>query len=350
MKIFKNISLALAVVMGTSLHAMPEKSDAYKAAAEAWLNSDEQSSLATLSELARSGDVHAQVLLGQIDRDTVAGGSSDYILGLTRQQRRELLRNPKGVGKSRNWLLSLSDDSLDDLGEALFKYRAQLDPIAALVDLNKTGEQDAAQFLVWTTMDEGRFDRANTIPTDQSNLFENGTIHWLRGFMGSENKLMNSSRFLADTSPDKVRGLLALDKLSWVLGLRNSLSTEVRDLILVIRGQPGRVSEDANPLALNAMLKEVATYDRSLGLLNRVCSACPEAEGDPYCMSQSLDIFGGYRRLSLVRTPAEVAVSSEDFFASERSAQIVRNVLQHSSARYAPKIESVCLQSIIAGN
>lgn len=348
MKLIKNISLAVVLFLGASVNAMSEQSPAFKEAAASWLENNEEESLTALSTLAKSGDIHAQIMLGQIDRDTVPGGASDFILGLNRQERHDLLRNPKQTGKTANWLLSLSDDSLAGYGKTMFEYRLGLDPVSSMTALEENGETAAAQFLVWHTMDQGRFDLANEIPPSASGLVETGTMNWLRTFMANENKLMNSTLFLNDTSKDKVPGLLSLDKLSWVLGLRDSISVEIHDLILVIRGQPGRVSEDANPLLLNSNLKEVAKVDPALGLLNRVCSVCPEAEADTYCLSQSLEMLGGYRTLASLRSPAEKVISMDEFYASERSVSTLQNVLKNRSGGYDQEIRSTCLKSLIS--
>ena len=70
-------AIVTSIVLLMSAITANAQSPAFTAAANGWLNGPEASNLEKLSGLANAGDTDAQILLGQIDRDTVPGGFSE---------------------------------------------------------------------------------------------------------------------------------------------------------------------------------------------------------------------------------------------------------------------------------
>ena len=73
-------AIVTSIVLLMSAITANAQSPAFTAAANGWLNGPEASNLEKLSGLANAGDTDAQILLGQIDRDTVPGGFSERMV------------------------------------------------------------------------------------------------------------------------------------------------------------------------------------------------------------------------------------------------------------------------------
>ncbi|MEE9452888.1 MAG: hypothetical protein V3V13_00705 [Paracoccaceae bacterium] len=340
----------LATLAGMSLlflssPALSQENDASQAVQD-WLNGNEIESVQALSRAANTGDTDAQLLLGQIDRDTVAGGFSDYILGLSKAQRRELLRAPNDKG-SINWLLALTDPELEDLGAAIFSYKIGREPIWNALSLQSTGEISAAEFVLWSTVNIGRFDLVNAMPSDSYGLSDAGFLKWVTTYVSGENKALTMNRFTKDTDPNKVMGLLAIKRLARVLSLNQYFSDEVDEFIMVIRGQGFDLPENVNLVSLNANMIKIAEVDGPLSIVSRFCAKCSEDKVDYDCMVQAMEITNGYETLLALRTPVENVISAEDYIHSERPVAIFAQLLKGRADYYSRPIRSSCIAAHI---
>ncbi|MHA3913579.1 hypothetical protein [Halovulum sp. GXIMD14793] len=312
---------------------------------DAWLAGGDEEPLTALADAAAGGNSAAQVLLGQIDRDTVPGGSSDYLLSLSDNERDHLLR--KGISENRtiSWLLAMDDPSKQALSKALFGYRIALEPIQDSLALQQSNEILAAQYVAWTTLDNGRFDLVNTIPPNTPGLSDAGFLTWMRDYVSQPNKVMNTRRLLDDTNPAKVKGLLAINRMARMMNLDQFMSDEIKDLVTVLHGRRYALSEDADPISIRNTLIELAKYDAPLSILTRLCASCEQGEIDPDCISQSLDVIRGYRTLLSIRTPTEAVIPADDYFASDRAMITLRQAIRSNVGYYPRKIESTCVAS-----
>ncbi len=343
MKVLVAILLGLGVVSAAPSQAQ----DAVSAAIDAWLAGDEVNSLATLSDAAKAGDTDAQLLLGQIDRDTVPGGFSDYLVGLDDDQRAVLLRSAE-QGEDVNWLLVLSDPSLKALGEAVFGYKVGRDPIGNALALQQTGETVAAEFVLWNTVNNGRFDLVNSMPAENYGLSDAGFLKWIGAYVADPNKSLTISRIIRDESPAKVPGLLALKRLARVLSLNQYFADEVNDFLLVMLGRGYDLPEDANLIQITQNIREIAAVDDPLSIVTRFCDSCQDGEVDYNCIIQALEIVNGYKTLLSIRTPVENVIPADAYFAAERPVSTFEQLVK-SRARYYPRtIRSQCLAEVLS--
>ena len=340
------VILASVVLLLSSQNVMAQQSAAFLAAADDWLNGPEVSSLENLSTLANSGDISAQILLGQIDRDTTPGGFSDYVASLSRAERNNLLRSDAVEG-TKNWLLNLTDPSFDEMGHAIFDYRVNRDRMGDAIALQKNGEFVAAEYVVWETMIGGRFDMVNAMPSENYGLSNAGFLQWISAYLADSNKSITMKRLLEDPSLDKITGLLAVKRLSRVLGLDRYFSDETNQFITILKGQGYDLPEDSNLVRLNADFAEIAQTDGPLSLVARACNKCMADSVDYDCVVQALEIIGGYDVLMTIRTPAEYAISADAFYKSDRAVTIFENVLRTRSQYHRRPVRSVCIASFL---
>ncbi|WP_208351839.1 hypothetical protein [Pseudaestuariivita rosea] len=313
---------------------------------QAWLSGEDENSLAALAQAAAGGNTTAQILLGQIDRDTVPGGFSPYLLSLGNDARDSLLRR-NGTDGTENWLLDLSNPDPADYGMRLFGYRVGRTPIRNAVALREVDETVAAEFVLWTTLNDGRFDLVNAMPAENYGLGQAGFLLWLRGYIEGSNKVMTMDRLSQDSNPAKLPGLLALDKMSRLLNLGQFISDDVKVLITVLKGQRYALPDDANVIMIRNALNDMAQVDAPLGMLATLCGNCENGTVDPECMSQSLEIIGGYKTLMSVRTPAESVIPAGTFYSSQRAQITLEQLIKSRSEYYAPEIESSCIAGFI---
>lgn len=339
-------TIVASVLILFSANTAFAQSKEFTAAMNGWLNGPEASNLQALSELATSGDTEAQLFLGQIDRDTPAGGYSDYLVNIGRENREALLRSDT-TDYTKNWLLNLSDASLAKYGEAIFGYRVSRDVIGNAIAMQEIGEVAAAEFVLWDTLIGGRFDLVNTMPSENYGLAKAGFLGWVSNYMGSENKAITMNRLLDDSSPDMISGLLSVKRLARVLGLGNYFSDKANQFIIVMKGQGYDLPDDANLVDLNANIRAIATHDAPLNLAVRACEKCTQDAVDYDCVIQSLEILGGYKVLLSIRTPIESILPNKTFIESERALSIFQNMLKSRSGYYARPIRSACVAEII---
>ena len=313
-----------------------------------WLSGNDQDGLPALATDARQGDTTAQLILGQVDRDTIPGGYSDFLLSLGRDARAELLRATVGQGPTDNWLLSLSDESKRDLGLALFWYEANLDPIDAALDLQQVSEESLAELVLWRTVNNGKFNLVQAMPAENYGLSDAAFLAWMKDYFASENRTINMSRFVADQNSQKVAGLLALKRLERVLGLGGSFSVGLNEFIQVMRGNGDELAPTADLVTLNATIRQVAEVDPRIGVVDRMCSICPNSEEDYQCLIQTFEIIGGYDTLLAVRTPAEAAIASDVYLSSDRAVTSLTNLVKGVGPSDMSRVRSACLASILS--
>lgn len=314
----------------------------FDSAVSDWLGGDDETSLQALATEASNGNTSAQLLLGQIDRDTVPGGFSDFVLSLSDDQRDALLRSPSEEG-TKNWLLALSDAQLKELGEIVFGYRATLDPLPVAIALQQNGEKQSAEYVLWNIFNNGRFDVANSIPAENYGLSETEFMSWMKAYLAGDNKAMTMSRFMKDQDPAKVKGLLIVKRLARLLNLEQNISDDVNDFITVVSGNGFDLPEDVNLVVLQQNLSTVAEIDAPLNIVKRLCERCEGDQVDYDCMIQTLEIITGYKKLLALRTPVERVVSPDDYFQSDRPVVTLIQLLKSSAQYYQRPIRSECV-------
>jgi len=323
------------------------QSAATSRAIEEWLNGPEKESLQKLSDLAHAGDTDAQLVLGQIDRDTVPGGYSPYLKSLTVPERDALLRSAV-PGHSKNWLLNLTDAGLEEYGRAIFDYRATRDSIGAALNLQKFGEAAAAEYLLWTTLDNGNFDKVNGIPSENYGLSNAPFLTWMREYVTSDNKSLTANRLLDVPAPGKFLGALSIKRLSRVMNLDKHWSEEIQQFILVLRGKGYDLPDDANLIDLHNDFIEAGAEVGPMSIVVRACEEMRQGDVDYECIVQAMEIIDGYRTLIAIRTPVENVIPAEDFLRSKRAVSIFKNLLRSRAHYYKRPIRSASLEAFLA--
>jgi hypothetical protein len=344
----KNMIAAGAIWLAL-MHPVAAQQTELSDAVNLWLSGDDANGLPALAVDARNGDTIAQLILGQVDRDTIPGGYSDFLLGLTREERAELLRFVNGDGSTVNWLLTLEGTENAALGDALFWYEANLDPIDSASDLQSVDEKSKAEWILWRTLNNGYFNLIQSLPAENPELAQVGFMTWVTDYFTSENRTISMSRFLADESPQKVPGLLALKRLERVLGLGGNFSVGLNELIEVIRGRGNRLPVTADLVTLDASLTRLGEVDPRVGVVNRMCDICPDSAADYQCKIQTFEIIGGYETLLAVRSPAEAAVPADVYLASDRAVTSLTDLVRGRAPSDLTRVRSTCLQSLITG-
>jgi hypothetical protein len=345
----KNLIAAGAILVAT-MHPVAAQQTAFSDAVNVWLSGDDANSLPALAVDARNGDTTAQLILGQVDRDTIPAGYSDFLLGLTREERAALLRFPDDDGATVNWLLTLQGTDNAALGDALFWYEANLDPIDSAANLQAVDEKSTAEWVLWRTLNNGYFDRIQSLPAENPELAQVGFMTWLTDYFASENRTISMNRFLDDERPAKVPGLLALKRLERVLGLSGNFSVGLNELIEVIRGRGNRLPVTADLVTLEASLTRLGEVDPRVGVVNRLCDICPDTVADYQCRIETFEIIGGYETLLAVRSPAEAAVPADVYLASDRAVTSLTNLVRGRAPADLTRVRSSCLQSLIVAD
>lgn len=338
----KSVVTLLCLLSPLSLAA---QSAELQSSVQVWLSGD--GGLDRLSALARNGDTDAQLLLGQIDRDTIPGGYSPETFALSLQDRNALLRSTTS-STSKNWLLDLSDQSMAEFGQVLFDYRTSRNLVGSAVEMQRVQERAAAQYLLWLTFDIGKFDQVNTMATENYGLSDADFMNWLRAYLSSENKTLTINRFVADQTSGKVMGLLSIDRLAGVLNLRQYFSVELEQLISILRGRGDSLPDNANLVALTLSLQQLGQSDPALGIVAKTCAQCTDEQPDYDCIIQSLEMVGGYSSLLAIRTPVERVIPADTFLAANRPVVTFTNLVRSYSGFYPQPIRSSCIASIIS--
>ncbi len=315
--------------------------DPYKSAVDSWLNGSEAVGLQGLSEAASQGNTSAQMILGQIDRDTVPGGFSDYLIN--HQARDQLLRAPDPDKGTVNWLLALSNPALQKHGEAIFGYRVGRQPISNAIALQTHGEIEGAEYVLWNTLNNGRFDLINSMPSENYGLSEAGFLKWIEAYMARENKAITMRAFVEESNPKRVSGLLGLKRLARLLNLNQHFSDEANQFTTVMLGRGSDLPESVDLVRLNESISRISETDKYLNIVKRYCDSCEGETVDYDCVVQALEIIGGYKTLMSIRTPVEGSIDQATFMNSNRAVEIFAQLVNNMRRHYSRGIRSSCI-------
>lgn len=341
-KLVKNqlIPLLVCTVLGTPLASQEVSIDD---AVAQWLEGDDENSLASLSRLAGAGDISARLLLGQIDRDIVEGGASDYVQNLKKVSRDQLLRKVLPDGGSVNWLRSLDEPAYTETGDILFHYRILSSSADAAGRLFDVDEFDAAEYMIWATMNTGRFDKIGDLGNANPDAVQGPLLEWLQAWLESDG-IVSMAQMERDETQVKIAGLLLLDRIQGILSTSYVITDEIDGLISVLKGRIDSTDEGGDSLVLRQNLIDISQSDPYLRNLTDLCSRCEGDRVDPECITEALRIIGGYRTLMRVRSPVQTVIPSEEFEVSPKASMILQQLIVSRSEAYAPALRSQCVR------
>ncbi len=264
----------------------------YQEALAAWLEADEAEALPRLAELAESGNLAAQVLLGLIDKSAALQGP--HVTYLPREERIALLRQAGGLS-GRNWMTTAATESdLARLWVELWMMQGGVELAQGFAEL---GEERACResLLAHVSRQERGFApevrAANWFPESLRHLTLGRALEPAEGEALPEGHPMRSLAGL-EVTPEALAGWLAID-----------------------------------PLA--APLREVCDTN------------CSETSRD--CTLALYEALGSYHSLALMGSPAVALIPEAEFIASPRGHQAVarRIMLMHATRRRESMLHEV---------
>ncbi len=289
------LATTLTVFVATSAAA------ALDDALEAWLADNDYEALPALTNLARSGDVDAQLLLG-----VIAGRPhSPYVVNLPRSDRKNQLRAPGGLS-GVSWL-KVAADAGNLRAKALVSVQTPPFVSSGITTLVRLGEDGAAATAMLraatyrrTDPNAAVFDR--TYPADMA-------------YAATVLKL-SASRDIQQPGSRAVDALLHQLELAAVDAFlsRRPVSGPARDISL--RLFPGNYSE-TNALPAGEFLLEIAPVSRPANRLRVYCeAACPRAVAA--CAGDAVALLGGYDQIWRFGPPINALISEDRYLASPR--------------------------------
>lgn len=301
------------------------------AAVEAWLADDDAASLPVISEMANAGDRNAQLLLSQIERETPAGGETDWVLALDRNARKSLFRAPGGLSGTP-WVKQLARDG-DDLATALEASKlpdATMDTAKALF---AAGEVEQAKRLTWEILERGRFDAILSLPPEEPIFAALDFVPWMQGwFIGGSVSAEQRKWIKVSPSEGRLTGMILVSRLAPIL---DSAMTPREPVLRVVRALQGDAQEladeggEAVEYAANLMARQ-ARRDTDLGALNGMCTRlCADEVGT--CILGSVALLGGLERMMIQDTPYEALIPQATYVSSPRAQNTVERRLREAA-------------------
>jgi hypothetical protein len=285
----------LTAVSGARAEPVPgAEAPAFRAALADWLDDDDAAALPALAALAADGNRAARILLSLVDR--MPHTHARWLAGLTRAERRALMRDPDGQG----WMAQAADVPLAALWLAL--WAADTDPASAFAFADR-GEARAARLVLL------------------AHAARQGT-----GFaaLASDPRYPDALRFLAwaETPDDEATRA--------EIAARPPGDPQVARL----EGEPG------NGAALAAWIAGSPLAEPLRAFCESACGADPAA-----CALAAYRGLGGYRGLLVLGPPSETLIPPGIWLASDKGR---RSVPRRIALLRPPRLTDACLAREVA--
>ncbi len=286
-----------------------------------WLDDNDADALPMLSELASSGDADAQLLLGQIEATLPPGAGSEFMTGLSRRERIDLLRSPGGLS-GKSWLRVRADEG-DTLAAALLASRlpdADMDVVRALLD---AGEREAAEKLAWEIFDRGRWNDIFALAPDDPLLEQLDFVLWMRAYFASPP--MGDHWKWLDTTPATGRsgGMMMISLVAPVLAPHLRPSEQMREYSIAQRGFPAELVASGNLPRAAAVMGGQLVGDANLATVEAYCEQICPGEGG-LCAMQVITQVGGADNIKAADSPLERLIAQDRFMTSARAVGQLR--------------------------
>ncbi len=306
-----------------------------QAAITAWLADDDASSLPVFAEMAAAGDRTAQLLISQIERETPAGGETEWVLALDRNARKDLFRAPGGLSGTP-WVKQLARDG-DPLALALEASKLPDATIETSKALYAEGEFEQARRLTWEILARGRFDAILSLPPEEPLFTALPYVPWMQGwFIGGAVSGEQRKWIKVAPSEGRMTGIILVSMLAPLLDRKLAPREPVLRVTRALQGAARDLIEEgpeAVDYAANLMARQ-ARSDTDLGALNGMCTRlCPDEVGA--CILGSVALLGGYERVMIQDTPYEALISQADYVASPRAQNTAERRLRVAAKQFA---------------
>jgi hypothetical protein len=267
---------------------------AFRAALANWLDDDDAAALPALAGLAADGNPAARILLSLVDR--MPHTHAPWLAGLTRAERRALMRDPDGQA----WMVRAADVPLAGLWLAL--WEADTDPASAFAFAD-LGEARAARLVLL------------------AHAARQGT-----GFAA----LAEDARY-----PDALR-FLAWAEAPDDPATRAEIATRPPGDPQVARFEADAGDRDA----LDGWLAGAPLAEPLRAFCESACGADP-----PACALAAYRGLGGYRGLLVLGTPSETLIPPGTWLASAKGR---RSVPRRLALLRPPRLADACLAREVA--
>ncbi|MEM7270302.1 MAG: hypothetical protein AAF401_13770 [Pseudomonadota bacterium] len=327
-----------------------EPSGKVQAAIEAWLADDDEASLTALAGLANAGDVDAQMLISQIERETPSGGETPFVLAMDRKARKDVFRAPGGLSGTP-WVKVKAGEG-DAVAAALLDAKLPDAGMETAHILFQAGEREAAKRLAWEIVERGRFDAVLSMEANKPLLGALPYLAWLQGWFGGG--VMQQQTWVPKSPVDgRGSGLMFVALVAPMLAPQFAPQPEIERVVRALRGQASDLVNAGEADSAATLLEDTAKADPNLSFAGRMCERlCPGEVGR--CMISTMALLGGYDRLMFQDSPLERLIPQKTYLASKRAENVlerrVRSAVQGFSTVSASGYEvSQCLKSEVSG-
>ena len=351
----------LILILSLASFAQAQTDDPqFQRAITAWLQDGDAQALPLLSDLAKSGNEDAMILLGVLSRQ--AGALSPYLRSLSKTQRTALLRAEGGLS-GQSWL-SKTVDQAAFATAILNSTRADKRNIALRYLLNNKASALAIDPLLATAGDGDltaietfvnhknfpqhlRMQMLANLPNDATSEF--AEENWDIGLQALNDETLQGFLFARRLHKDGTfRGLRWQRNVGLILQVGEA-ATRADDAFDDFGDKyPGKL-----PAALREQLYQraggIIMSDPTLAPIAQLCQArCPNEP--TLCARAVFSVIGGYNGYTRIHTPIERYIPTEAFTQSPRfAAQIKRQATTLGLAAHNRKPISQCAAGLFDG-
>lgn len=336
--LFQGFTVLLGFLAGvTSIVALPaEAKDELETAIELWLQDDDEKAIPMLAKLAASGNRDAALMLGQLEKRSVA--LSPYLAELPLNARTALLKAPGG-GSGVSWLEVVADSS--ELAAALLLSHDPYTVVEGVTELFEQGEEGPATERYWNN----RFTGFPELAAERhfvGGLPDSIRHHaWLAALDESFSAPLSKSQrslliadYLGELKKLDLQALITLRSYHHRLAPEAQLFLrtffEIADTIRIFAHEPQYWMEvDEAPKASHAhgVLQQSASLQKLSSICRKHCTGKVKQ-----CVRSLYYGLKGFEGFSRLQTPVERVVPSKVYFESERHTA---DVLRASYPRYS---------------
>lgn len=326
---------------------------ALQSAVEAWLADDDAASLPVIAERAQGGDVLAQMLVSQIERETPPGAESEFVLGMDRNTRKATFR-AKGGLSGTPWVKKRGADG-DPMAEALYLSKLPDATIGLAQRLLEGGEAEQAKRLTWEILQRGRFDAVTGLSPTEKLTGELAYLPFLQAWFAGGAQSADQRAWLMDhAGKGAAEGIILVGVLAPLLAPGLEPNEDVTRAIKALRGQAGEVlakgPEDA--AWMGEFLTRSAETEEALHPVASYCkTTCPDEQG--VCMLSAIALLDGVDRLMHQDSPYEAAIPQDAYLHSARAEGVLARRLRAAATRNTVVVSgyevSACLAAVATG-
>ncbi|GAB4511008.1 MAG: hypothetical protein Tsb0019_06050 [Roseibium sp.] len=363
----KLIEPLLVVVFLLLLHAGLQNayaSEDIEQAVEFWLDDEDDKALPIFAELAADGNEDAALMLGQLEKRTIA--FSPFVAAMPRSKRNALLKSPGGLS-GVSWIRALKDTN--NLAAALHDSYDPHELPKGFGELLELGEIGPATERYFSAGRGGYWELAAK-RYFAGDLPEAVQYHaWLAALYRAQNLSSAQRRLLlADfeqaLKKNDLQSMLALggmyEFLTPAAQAALKRNYEVAEILHAFAYNPAAWT-DVDKSPASAFAHDILSRSPHMSTLKRTCEEhCPTKVKQ--CLRSLYYGVGGYEGLAKLQTPLERLVPSKIYFESKRHradilrasysnfSSIFESKFKYSKNKFDKSLFSACIADEILGS